>query len=159
MGTRIGIVTGGGDCPGLNAVIRAVAKAGTYRGWETVGIEGGFEGLLSPRQTCELDYHALDGLLTRGGTILGTANRGRFSAKTGHGETRDLPTDLLNEARGSFEDLGLSGLVAVGGDGLDGNADSTTNGALEETSITRDAAGRILTRTDGVGTADERTTT
>ena len=69
MATRIGIVTGGGDCPGLNAVIRAVAKAAYYRGWETVGIEDGFEGLLPPRPHRTLQYHDLDGLLTRGGTI------------------------------------------------------------------------------------------
>jgi 6-phosphofructokinase 1 len=64
-----------------------------------------------------LDYHNLDRLLTRGGTILGTANRGRFSAKVGHGETIDLPGDLIAEAREGFDALGLSGLVAVGGDG------------------------------------------
>src|SRR6186997_280686 len=93
---RIGIVTGGGDCPGLNAVIRAVAKAAAMRGWESVGILGGYEGLLEPRQTRPLDYHALSGLLTRGGTILGTANRGKFSSKTGHGESRGLPMELID---------------------------------------------------------------
>ena len=90
---RIGIVTGGGDCPGLNAVIRAVAKAAAKRGWEAVGILGGYAGLLEPRRTMPLDYQALSGLLVRGGTILGTANRGRFSAKTGHGEGRQLPSN------------------------------------------------------------------
>ena len=94
MTKKIGIVTGGGDCPGLNAVIRATAKAAAQRGWETVGILGGYEGLLEPQQTRLLDYHALDGLLVRGGTILGTANRGRFSAKVGHGETRQLPREI-----------------------------------------------------------------
>ena len=78
---RIGVVTGGGDCPGLNAVIRAVAKAADRRGWEALGILGGYDGLLEPPRTRPLDYKALDGLLVRGGTILGTANRGRFSAK------------------------------------------------------------------------------
>src|SRR6478609_9546982 len=99
MSERIGIVTGGGDCPGLNAVIRAVAKAAAKRGWEAIGIVGGYEGLLSPQKTRTLDYHAIDGLLVRGGTILGTANRGRFSAKVGHGETRGLPRDLLEETK------------------------------------------------------------
>ena len=88
---KIGIVTGGGDCPGLNAVIRAVAKTAAKRGWETIGIIGGYAGLLPPQNYRLLDYKALDGLLVRGGTILGTANRGPFSAKTGHGETRQLP--------------------------------------------------------------------
>jgi len=114
---RIGIVTGGGDCPGLNAVIRAVAKAATMRGWETLGILGGYEGLLEPRQFRALDYHALSGLLVRGGTILGTANRGRFSAKTGHGETRQLPSELLAGVRTGMDVLGLSALVSIGGDG------------------------------------------
>ena len=90
---KIGIVTGGGDCPGLNAVIRAVAKTAAKRGWETVGIIGGYEGLLPPQNFRVLDYKALDGLLVRGGTILGTANRGQFSAKTGHGEVRQIPEE------------------------------------------------------------------
>lgn len=114
---KIGIVTGGGDCPGLNAVIRAVAKAASKRGWETLGILGSFQGLLPPQNYRLLDYKALDGLLVRGGTILGTANRGIFSVKTGHGQTRQLPESLLAETRRGMETLGLSALVAVGGDG------------------------------------------
>lgn len=114
---KIGIVTGGGDCPGLNAVIRAVAKTATQRGWETLGIIGGYEGLLEPRNFRLLDYKALDGLLVRGGTILGTANRGVFSAKTGHGETRRLPKQLLDDTKRGMDALGLKALVAVGGDG------------------------------------------
>ncbi len=117
MKQKIGIVTGGGDCPGLNAVIRGVAKAAAMRGWETLGILGGYEGLLEPRQYRELDYNALGGLLTRGGTILGTANRGKFSAKTGHGETRQLPKELLDATRAGMDALGLSALVSIGGDG------------------------------------------
>ncbi|ODU23928.1 MAG: 6-phosphofructokinase [Verrucomicrobia bacterium SCN 57-15] len=114
---KIGIVTGGGDCPGLNAVIRAVAKAATKRGWETIGIIGGYQGLLAPQQFRVLDYKALDGLLVRGGTILGTANRGQFSAKTGHGETRRLPRQLLDDSKHGMEQLGIEVLVSVGGDG------------------------------------------
>ena len=117
MNKRIGIVTGGGDCPGLNAVIRAVAKAAAQRGWEAVGVLGGYEGLLEPRRTRPLDYKAIDGLLIRGGTILGTANRGRFSAKVGHGETRRLPAELLEETKRGMDALGLSALVSIGGDG------------------------------------------
>lgn len=114
---RIGIVTGGGDCPGLNAVIRAVAKAAAKRGWETVGILGGYQGLLEPQRFRVLDYKALDGLLVRGGTILGTANRGPFSAKTGHGETRRLPKQLLDDTKQGMERLAIETLVSVGGDG------------------------------------------
>ena len=117
MNKRIGIVTGGGDCPGLNAVIRAVAKGAANRGWECVGILGGYEGLLKPRQTLPLDYHALSGLLTRGGTILGTANRGKFSAKVGHGESRALPGELIDGVKEGMKALGLSALVSIGGDG------------------------------------------
>lgn len=117
MTNKIGIVTGGGDCPGLNTVIRAVAKAATMRGWETLGILGGYAGLLEPRQFRVLDYKALDGLLTRGGTILGTANRGVFSAKVGHGEGRSLPKKLLDDTQAGMDALGLSALVSIGGDG------------------------------------------
>ena len=113
---KIGIVTGGGDCPGLNAVIRAVAKTAAKRGWETLGIIGGYEGLLLQKYRA-LDYTALDGLLVRGGTILGTANRGQFSAKTGHGETRRLPRQLLDDTRRGMNQLGLCALVSIGGDG------------------------------------------
>lgn len=117
MGDRIGVVTGGGDCPGLNSVIRAVAKAAMRRGWTAVGVIGGYEGLLSPQKTLELSGHVLDGLLVRGGTILGTANRGRFSAKVGHGETRQLPADLMEDTLQGMRQLNLTGLVSIGGDG------------------------------------------
>lgn len=117
MTKRIGIVTGGGDCPGLNAVIRAVAKAASRHGWETLGILGGFDGLLEPLAYRTLDYNELGGLLQRGGTILGTANRGRFAAKVGHGEAQQIAAGVLEEARRGCEKLGISALVAIGGDG------------------------------------------
>ncbi|HET6426587.1 MAG TPA: ATP-dependent 6-phosphofructokinase [Planctomycetaceae bacterium] len=117
MSDRIGVVTGGGDCPGLNSVIRAVAKAAIRRGWTAVGIVGGYEGLLSPQKTIELTGHVLDGLLVRGGTILGTANRGRFSAKVGHGESRLLPTHLMEDTLQGIRQLGLEGVISIGGDG------------------------------------------
>lgn len=117
MTPRIGVVTGGGDCPGLNAVIRAVAKATQRRGWHAIGIVGGYEGLLSPQQTLPLEGPLLNGLLVRGGTILGTANQGKFSAKVGHGESRRLPVELLDETKRGCEQLGLVGLVSIGGDG------------------------------------------
>jgi 6-phosphofructokinase 1 len=117
MSQKIGIVTGGGDCPGLNAVIRAVAKAAIRRDWQTVGVLGGYEGLIEPQSVRPLFYRDLDGLLARGGTILGTSNRGRFAAKTGHGEIRALPEELLEATRRGIEKLGLHGLVVIGGDG------------------------------------------
>ena len=71
----------------------------------------------SRRQTRPLDYHALSELLTRGGTILGTASRGKFSAKVGHGESRALPKELLDGVKAGMDALGLFALVAIGGDG------------------------------------------
>jgi len=117
MSETIGILTAGGDCPGLNAVIRAVVKAGQFTGFRTLGFRGGYEGLLSPCEPMELDYNRMDGMLVRGGTILGTANKGRFAAKTGMGEVRGIDPDILEEAAANARTLGLRALVAVGGDG------------------------------------------
>src|SRR6201981_1512177 len=116
MSKRISVVTGGGDCPGLNAVIRAVAKASANRGWECIGVLGGYEGLLE-RRTIPLDYQILSGLLPRGGTILGAASRGKFSAKVGHGETRMLPKEMFDAVKAGMDALGLFALVSIGGDG------------------------------------------
>lgn len=117
MKQRIGILTGGGDCPGLNTVIYAVTKAAAKRGWETIGIHGGFEGLLTPVNAETLDYLKLDGFRYVGGTVLGTSNTGRFSAKVGHGESRGIDPAVLAEAKVNFDALGLTALVVVGGDG------------------------------------------
>lgn len=117
MTERIGILTSGGDCPGLNAVIRAVVKAGQYSGFETLGFRGGFEGLLTPCEPMELDYNRMDGMLVRGGTILGAANTGVFSTKTGLGEPREIDEALLDQAAANYKALGLRALIAVGGDG------------------------------------------
>lgn len=117
MRERIGILTGGGDCPGLNAVIRAVVKSASKRGWETLGFLNGFEGLLDPVEYRPLDYKEMDALLFVGGTILGTTNKGRFAAKTGHGEARGVPRESLDVAKATFQKLGLRALVVVGGDG------------------------------------------
>jgi len=117
MAERIGILTGGGDSPGLNTVIRAVVKAAVRRGWETIGFQGGYEGMLNPVHYQRLDYREMDSLLFRGGTILGTSNRGRFSAKVGHGQVRQVPEIVLQEAYSNFQELGLRALVCIGGDG------------------------------------------
>jgi len=113
----IGILTGGGDCPGLNAVIRAVVKCASKRGWDTIGFLGGYDGLLEPMRYRQLDYKEMDALLFVGGTVLGTANKGRFAAKTGHGELSEIPPATLDEAKRNFQQLGLRALVCVGGDG------------------------------------------
>jgi phosphofructokinase-like protein len=117
MSTRIGIITSGGDCPGLNAVIRGVVKTASQRDWETLGIFGGFDGLLEPPKYRLLEYHEMDGLLFVGGTILGTANKGRFAAKVGHGEVQRIPQSIIDEAKQTFHRLRLKALIVVGGDG------------------------------------------
>lgn len=115
--SRIGILTGGGDCPGLNAVIRAVVKSATRLGWETFGINNGFEGLLEPVSCTRLDHREMGALLTAGGTVLGSTNRGRFTAKVGHGNVARIPDEILDQAKRNFILLGLRALVCVGGDG------------------------------------------
>jgi len=117
MKVRIGILTGGGDCPGLNAVIRAVVKSATKHDWETLGFVNGFEGLLEPVTYRRLDYKEMDALLFVGGTILGTTNKGRFAAKTGHSESMIVPREILEQAKATFQKLGLRALIVVGGDG------------------------------------------
>ena len=115
---RIGVLTGGGDAPGLNAVIRAVVRtAGNQYGWEVMGIEDGFEGLLFQRQPRLLTTEDVRGILPRGGTILGTTNRGNpfaYQLKVGgKTEVRDLSRDALARIR----ELGLDALIVIGGDG------------------------------------------
>jgi 6-phosphofructokinase 1 len=117
MRERIGILTGGGDCPGLNTVIRAVVKCATKRGWDTIGFLDGFEGLLDPLRYRPLDYKEMDALLFVGGTVLGTSNKGRFAAKTGHGDSNRIPREILDQAKANIQKLGLRALVVVGGDG------------------------------------------
>ena len=114
---RIGVLTGGGDAPGLNAVIRAVVKtAANVCGWSVVGILDGFEGLLGECRTRDLGFEEVRGLLPRGGTILGTVNRGHFASRSGEGRApKDDP--VYQEALGNFERLGLDALVVIGGEG------------------------------------------
>src|SRR6187431_1257369 len=86
MKPRIGVLTSGGDCPGLNAVLRGVVLAAEKLGWEVVGFRDGFEGLLPPGNHVILDRQAVNGIMALGGTILGTTNRGHFVAKVGAGD-------------------------------------------------------------------------
>lgn len=114
---KIGVLTSGGDCPGLNAVIRGVVRAAHEQGWEVCGFSDGYEGLLSPVRFRRLDPNGIDGIMPMGGTILGTVNRGRFVAKVGAGRKAVIPKAILAEARETFEGLGLGALVCIGGDG------------------------------------------
>ena len=114
---RLGILTSGGDCPGLNAVIRGVTKSATRFGYEVVGFKRGYEGLVDPVDYMLLDRKNTLGIIDRGGTILGSTNKGRFSARKGIDERIDLDPKLIDEVRATYRDLSLDALVCVGGDG------------------------------------------
>ena len=114
---RIGILTGGGDCPGLNAVIRGVVKSADRLGYDTVGFLNGFEGLVDPVAYKPLNRKNTSGILHQGGTILGSTNKGRFTATIGISQRVEIPEELLAGAKVTVEQLGLSGLICVGGDG------------------------------------------
>jgi len=115
---RIGILTGGGDCPGLNAVIRAAVKTALNTGWEIYGIREGFAGLLAPETAIRpLGPEDVKGILNIGGTILGTTNRGNpFSFPVQQGK-KWVEKDRSDEALDNFKKLGLDALIAIGGDG------------------------------------------
>ena len=117
MYKTIGILTGGGDAPGLNAVIRAVVTTATGQyGLNVIGIEDGFEGLLGETQTRSLTAADVRGLLPRGGTILGTRNRGRFVQRNAEGLV-SKPQAVYNEAFENIHRLGIDALVVLGGEG------------------------------------------
>jgi ATP-dependent phosphofructokinase / diphosphate-dependent phosphofructokinase len=112
---RIGVLTGGGDAPGLNAVIRAVVKAGVNHGIEVIGLEDSFDGLIEPNRSRVLTPKDVTGILRRGGTILGTVNRGdpfAYPIETSEGK-RDYSARCVE----MFHRMGLDALVVIGGDG------------------------------------------
>ncbi|MCP4685505.1 MAG: ATP-dependent 6-phosphofructokinase [bacterium] len=114
---RIGILTGGGDCPGLNAVIRAIVKTAEHDyDIEVIGFLDGYEGLIENRYR-NLDIKDVSGLLAEGGTILGTSNRADpFHFPVLQGEEYVF-LDRSSQAIRNFESLGLDALMAIGGDG------------------------------------------
>lgn len=114
----IGICTGGGDAPGLNAVIRAAVKSAILKyKWRVIGIPDGFDGLIWPERSRELKLADVSGILPRGGTILGTTNRGNpFHYKTvenGEEVIRDISDQVITNARA----LGIDAIITIGGDG------------------------------------------
>lgn len=114
---KIGILTGGGDCPGLNAVIRAATKSAIFLGYEVVGVRKGFEGLANPVDTMPLTLENTWNILDLGGTILGSTNKGQFSAKVGQDQSRDIPAELIKAVKHNVAELELDGLICIGGDG------------------------------------------
>ncbi len=123
MTKRIGILTGGGDCPGLNAVIRAVVKSAVFEyGYEVIGIEDGYEGLVENRARI-LTSDEVSGILSRGGTILGTSNKANpfdYAEKSDQGEI--IKRDRSRDALITFEKWNLDGLITIGGDGTQTSA-------------------------------------
>jgi ATP-dependent phosphofructokinase / diphosphate-dependent phosphofructokinase len=120
---RIGITTGGGDAPGLNAVIRAAVVSAINRGWECVGIRDGYNGLLMPEQFPDgglvpLHRESVRGITHLGGTILGTTNRGNpLQYPTVDASGRLVEVDRSDELVAACERAGLDGIIAIGGDG------------------------------------------
>ena len=124
MAKRVALVTGGGDCPGLNAVIRGAVKVGIERyGWEVLGVEDAFNGLIdleyaSPHGNQWLRSKDVFSILQRGGTILGTSNRAdpfNFVVRDEMGNP--TTTDVSARVMDNFAQLGLDGLISIGGDG------------------------------------------
>jgi 6-phosphofructokinase 1 len=112
---KIGVLTGGGDAPGLNAVIRAVVKSACNQGVEVVGLEDSFDGLIYPEKSRRLCPSDVTGILRLGGTILGTVNRGNPFA-----EPIVTPQGTFNygeRVMEMFQKMGLDALVCIGGDG------------------------------------------
>jgi 6-phosphofructokinase 1 len=113
----IGILTGGGDCPGLNAVIRAATKTAERLGYDVIGFLRGYEGLVDPVRYMPLDSRVTADILLKGGTILGSSNKGRFTALVGEGERVQIDPQLLDSTAETVRQLGVAGLICVGGDG------------------------------------------
>jgi ATP-dependent phosphofructokinase / diphosphate-dependent phosphofructokinase len=115
---RIALSTGGGDAPGLNAVIRAAVLAALRRGWEAVGIRHGFGGLLSGEGMIPLDSDAVRGITHLGGTILGTTNRGNpFEWPTVRADGTTVTSDRSDEVVRGLRERGIDALIVIGGDG------------------------------------------
>ena len=118
MVRKIGVTTGGGDCPGLNAVIRAVTRTAVdVYGWEVMGIQDGFDGLINMQGMHELTPFKVRGILPRGGTILGTTSRGNpFKYKIKMGDKEEI-RDMSSRVVENLSLLGIDALVMIGGDG------------------------------------------
>src|SRR5262245_43496749 len=114
---RIGVLTAGGDCPGLNAVIRGVVKSANLHGYEVVGFLKGYEGLVDPVNFIPLTHKNTTGILNQGGTILGSTNKGRFAATIGVNDRLELDPALVAGVKTTAKQLDLEGLICIGGDG------------------------------------------
>ncbi len=114
---RIGVLTAGGDCPGLNAVIRGVVKSAGTHGYDVIGFLKGYEGLVDPVSYIPLNAKNTTGILGQGGTILGSTNKGRFAATVGVNDRLELDPELVAGVKTTMEQLNIAGLICIGGDG------------------------------------------
>ncbi len=118
MSKTIAVLTGGGDCPGLNAVIRGVVRSAIKNhGWKVLGINDGFDGLLEDNLVQELTLESVRGILQLGGTILGTSNRGNPLNYPVQENGKTVWKDVSAQVVENFKRMGADALVAVGGDG------------------------------------------
>lgn len=118
MPTRIAVLTGGGDAPGLNAVLRSLVKAAVWRhGWEVLGVVDGFEGFLRPDGLVPLGLDKVRGIHARGGTILGAANRGNPFSRKVLRAGKETVEDVSGEVLRAVQVLKLAAVVCIGGDG------------------------------------------
>jgi ATP-dependent phosphofructokinase / diphosphate-dependent phosphofructokinase len=115
---RIAVLTGGGDAPGLNAVIRAVVKTAiNVCGCEVLGVVDGYDGFIAPGGVFPLDLASVRGILPRGGTILGTANRGNPFARKVIQNGKEVVIDVSDEVVKAIKKLNLDAVIVIGGDG------------------------------------------
>src|SRR4030042_5424329 len=118
MVRKMGISTGGGDAPGLNAVIRAVVRSSRLgHRWDVIGIEDGFDGLIYARNLRQIDVDDVGGLLQRGGTMLGTTNRGNPFKHVVEENGKQVVKDLTPQVIENMRVLGMDAVVCIGGDG------------------------------------------
>src|SRR5438034_8756593 len=147
---RLALSTGGGDAPGLNAVIRAVVLTAISRGWDVLGIKRGYAGLLGEDDVVSLTRESVRGIAHLGGTILRTTNRGNpfhwpRARPDGTFEEIDRSDELLTNAR----QLGIDAIITIGGDGslaiADQLADKGMNVVGVPKTIDNDVAGTVTT--------------
>jgi 6-phosphofructokinase 1 len=121
---RVAVSTGGGDCPGLNAVIRGLVKTGVREfDWEFLGIEDGLGGLIDPNKLTNLTLAAVRGILPRGGTILGTTNRANPFKYPVEVDGKWVERDISDQLVARIRQLRIDCLVMIGGDGTMAIAD------------------------------------
>src|SRR5260370_40363370 len=134
----IGICTGGGDAPGLNAVIRAAVKAAILKyNWKVIGIPDGFDGLIWPEKSRELTLKDVSGILPRGGTILGTTNRGNpFHYKTIENGV-EVSKDISGQIIANAAKLGIHAIITISGDRPQQSGDGVVHKGMQTRALAK----------------------